>query len=120
MIKMILKKALILSLSLYAFNVAAQTLPGRDGLANQCYDLAEAVDQLVLSQHKKDCVDKLAAAADYIMSAGESIADDAYMDAKRELEDAIYNLQYSELNSCNRYIQISHSKFEAQRIKNSL
>lgn len=118
--KVNLKKALILSVSILSFNVYADILDGNDELAKQCQDLSETVASLVSSQAKSTCAEKLDMASLLIEQAGNAIMESAYQTAKDELNNAIYTLQYAELNSCNRYIQISHSKFEAQKIKNSL
>lgn len=120
MIKMILKKTLILSLPILGFGVNAAIVHDREALAKQCQELSRTVASLVSSQQKSTCVDKLVLASVQIDTAGAFIIDDAIPAAKQHLDDSIYALQYAELNSCNRYIQISHSKFEAQRIKNSL
>lgn len=120
MFKMILKGTLIFTLPVIAFSLFANTLPSKEVLAKQCRELSDVVASLVSSQQKSTCVDKLVMASQEIEVAGEYILDDFYSAAKQELDIAVYTLQYAELNSCNRYIQISHSKFEAQRIKNAL
>ena len=120
MFKMILKGSLILALPVIAFSLYASTSPSKEVLAKQCHELSETVASLVSSQQKSTCVDKLVFASLKIESAGGLILDDFYGPARDELDEAVYTLQYAELNSCNRYIQISHSKFEAQRIKSAL
>lgn len=120
MINMSLKNALLIGLSFLSLSIHADTAASKEALALQCRQLADTVASLVYSQEKKACVEKLALAAMQIENAGDLILNDAYPPAKQELDHAVYTLQYAELNSCNRYIQISHSKFEAQKIKNSL
>lgn len=115
-----LKKALLIGLSFLSLNAYSDTAASKEALALQCRQLADTVASLVYSQEKKACVEKLALAAIQIEDAADFILDDAYHPAKQELDRAVYTLQYAELNSCNRYIQISHSKFEAQKLKNSL
>lgn len=115
-----LKKALILSLSILAFSLNADTLSSKELLAMQCQYLSKTVADLIASQAKNTCVEKIATASFLIEKAGYLILDYAYSSAKKELNHAVYSLQYAELNSCNKYIQISHSKFEAQKIKNML
>ncbi|KTD37569.1 hypothetical protein Lmor_0432 [Legionella moravica] len=116
-----LKGVLILSLSVLALNAhSSNSLDSKEVLAQKCRDLAQSVASLVSSQEKRACEEKLAMASIYIENAGDWIVEDVYSAAKKELDNAVFNLQYAELNNCNRYIQISHSKFEAQRIKNSL
>lgn len=121
MIKMSFRRAIILSFSVLALNANAQnSFESKETLIQRCRDLAQSVASLVSSQDKKACAEKLALASMQIDTAGDWMVDDVYSAAKSELDNAVYTLQYAELNSCNRYIQISHSKFEAQRIKNSL
>lgn len=116
-----LKGVLILGLSALALNaIAHDTFESKDSLLLKCRDLAQSVASLVSSQEKRACAEKLVMASTYIDTAGDWIVEDNYAAAKKELDTAVYNLQYAELNNCNRYIQISHSKFEAQRIKNAL
>ncbi|CAM2960099.1 hypothetical protein [Legionella worsleiensis] len=116
-----LKGVIVLGLSVLAFNAQANhSLEGKDALTQKCRDLAQTVASLVSSQQKRACAEKLMTASTQIDIAGDWIADDFYTAAKKELDNAVFSLQYAELNNCNRYIQISHSKFEAQRIKNSL
>lgn len=117
MISMSFKKAIALILPLLAFNANAAS---KDQLVQQCRDLSSTVASLVSSQQKKACVEKLGMASMNFDVAGDLIVDDYYQAARNELDSAILSLQYAELNSCNRYIQISHSKLEAQRIKNDL
>ena len=119
MINMSFKKFLVLGLFAVSCGTYASDA-NKDILVKQCRDLSDSILSLVSSQGKKSCVEKLGQATLEIESAGDSIIEDNYSTAKEELENAVYSLQYAELNNCNRYIQISHSKFEAQRIKNSL
>lgn len=113
------KKILVLSLLSIAFNTSANTTD-KDLLVQQCRDLSENIISLVSSQGKKTCMEKLADASAQIETAGEFIMDESNSSARQELDSAIFSLQYAELNNCNRYIQISHSKFAAQKIKSSL
>lgn len=120
MINMKLKATLIVCLSVLTLSAFANSTLSKETIIQQCRDLSTTVASLVSSQEKKSCTEKLAQASMQIDIAADWIVDDVYSAAKRELDNAIYTLQYAELNSCNRYIQISHSKFEAQRIKSLL
>lgn len=120
MINMKLKATLIVCLSVLNLSAFANSTLSKETIIQQCRDLSTTVASLVSSQEKKSCTEKLAQASMQIDIAADWIVDDVYSAAKRELDNAIYTLQYAELNSCNRYIQISHSKFEAQRIKSLL
>ena len=120
MINMSLKKTLALSLSILSFNVTACCLISKDLLAKQCHELSDTVTALISSQANSTCVQKLSLASVQIESASSLILQSSSIAAKSELDNAVYALQYAELNSCNRYIEISHSKFEAIRIKNAL
>ena len=115
-----LKKIFILSLSLQSFSIYATSFATNEALAKQCQDLSETVASLVSSQAKTTCAEKLGLASSGIEKAGYLILDYANSTARHELDTAVYSLKFAELNSCKRYIEISHSKFEAQRIKNSL
>ena len=118
MFKMILKRALIYSLPV--LSMSAQSGQSKEFLANQCYELSRVVISLVDSQGKKECIDKLQVASIQMNSAAELIMEDAADAAKQILNNAVAALQYAELLSCNRYILIAHSKFEAQKIKTLL
>lgn len=120
MFKKILRQSVLLSVSVLALSANASPGQNKEILAKQCRELSLTVASLVPSQKKSACVDKLHLASIQISTAGKLILEEANPTAKQELDDAEYTLQYAELNSCNRYIQISHSKFEAQRIKNQL
>lgn len=120
MMQMSLKKTLILTLSILSFSTSAHNLVDKDLLVKQCRDLSETIGLLVSSQGKKSCVEKLGSASVQIEDAGDFIINNDNVSARQELDSAIYSLQYAELNNCNRYMQISHSKFEAQRIKSYL
>lgn len=120
MINMNVKKTLVLSLLTVSLTSNATEPANKDTLAKQCRTLAENIITLVSSQGKKSCMEKLGTASMQIKTAGEFIIEDKVTDAKDGLDKAISALQYAELNNCNRYIQISHSKFEAQKIKNRL
>ena len=114
------KTTILLSLSILTFSVNANILAKHDRLALQCHELSQTVTSLISSQAKSICAEKLGEASMQIENAGYLILDYANSNAKKELEKAVYTLQYAELNSCNRYIQIAHSKFEANKIKSSL
>lgn len=118
MSKMILKSTLILSL--FVFNVHAQSSLDKDFLANQCYDLAHAVTDLVLSQQNTTCVDKLYMASTQMNAAGLLISTNVSDAAKQIIDNAVSALQFAELSGCNRFIQISHSKLEANKLKHLL
>ena len=115
-----LKKALILSLPILSLSVNADILGKKEVLAQQCQELSVTVASLVSSQARVACAERLEMASILIEKAGYLILDYAYSNAKTELTHAVSSLRYAELKSCNRYVQISHSKFEAQKIKNSL
>lgn len=115
-----LKKALVLSLSIISLSSSAGTLTNTYALAIQCQTLSESVAILIAGQAKHACVEKLTSASHLIENSGRLILDGVYVSAKKELDKAIYSLQYAELNSCNKYIQISHSKMEAHKIKHSI
>ena len=119
MVNIHFKKILVLSLFSVSFNTSAAHTD-KDLLVQQCRDLSENIISLVSSQGKKSCVEKLADASAQIETAGELIMDDINSAARQELDSAIFSLKFAELNNCNRYIQISHSKFEAQKIRSSL
>ncbi|WP_298628047.1 hypothetical protein [uncultured Legionella sp.] len=113
-----LKGVLILSLSVLALNANAH-YESKETLIVKSRDLAETIISLVSSQEKKVCVEKLVLASSQIEMAANWMVGDAYFAAKKNLDSAVSALQYAELTTCNRYIQIAHSKFEAQRIKHS-
>lgn len=112
------KKIFILSLLTVSFSTMAHN--DKEYLAQRCKELSENIISLVSSQGKKSCVEKLDTASMYLETAGESILDNNNELAKYQLDTAVFSLQYAELDNCNRYIQISHSKFEAQKIRNAL
>ncbi|CAM4502620.1 MAG: hypothetical protein LEGION0403_FIIPPAGN_02568 [Legionella sp.] len=119
MSKMILKKALILSLfSLSVSSVQAEQ--NKDLIVNRCNDLAKMVKSLVVSQHNPICVDKLALAANQMNVAAALIADDSVDQAKQIIVNAVNDLQFAELTGCSHYIQISHSKVEAIKLRHLL
>nr|WP_229309816.1 hypothetical protein [Legionella pneumophila] len=120
MINMKLKATLIACLSVLTLSSYANSSENKEAILQQCHDLASTVASLVSSQAKKTCAEKLVIASIHIDTAADWVVEDVYSAAKQELDNAIYSLQYAELNSCNRYIQISHSKLEAQRIKSLL
>lgn len=118
MVNLHLKRILILGLLTVSFNTNAHT--DKDLLMQRCRDLSENIVSLVYSQGRQSCVEKLGLASMQVEAAGEWIMTDNSDSAKQELDNAIFSLQYAELSSCNRYIQISHSKLEAQKIRNLL
>ncbi|CAM3036522.1 Uncharacterised protein [Legionella steigerwaltii] len=118
MFKMTLKKALILSLPVFSMNV--QSGPSKEFLANQCYELSRVIISLADSQEKKVCINKLHMASVQMSTAAYLIMEDSSDVAKEILNNAVGALQYAELLSCKQYVQISHSKFEAQKIKTLL
>lgn len=119
MVNMHLKKIVALGLISVCLNSSAANID-KDLLAQQCRDLSENILSLVSSQGKKACVEKLDSASAEMESAGEQILVDNNTLAKQDLENAIVSLQYAQLNNCNRYIQISHSIFIAQKIRSAL
>lgn len=120
MIKVILKKALILSLPVIAFSVFADGITKKEFLAKQCGDLSRTIASLVSSQQNNVCIDKLVIASTAIDKAGPFILAEDIQAAKQQLSNSIFSLQYAELTSCNQYIYISHSKYEANKIRKSL
>ncbi len=116
MVNLYLKRILTLGLVTIAFNTQAFT--DKELLIHRCRNLSENIMSLVSSQVRTSCVEQLNAASILIEAASAWIALDHNSSAKEELEQAIFSLQYAELNTCNQYIQISHSKFEAHKIKN--
>lgn len=118
MIKIHVKNCLVLSLFTVSLNTHA-ALIDKAGIAQHCHDLSENIISLLSSQVKSSCVEKLSNASFKINIAADLIANNSTKSAKKELEEAISSLQYAELNNCNRYIQIVHSKFEAIKIRNS-
>ena len=113
-----LKNILILGLLTLSINTNAST--DKEFLMQRCRDLSENVISLISSQGRKACVEKLGSASIQIETAGDLIMTDESNSARQVLDQAIYSLQYAELSNCSRYIQISHSKFEAQKIKSLL
>jgi len=118
MYKLILKSALVLSLPVLSANAQAQL--SKEFLANECHQLSEVVSSLVASQQNGTCIDKLYSASMQMNTAAEMILGDSNFVAKQIMDNAVFALQYAELNGCNRYIEISHSKFEAHKLKNLL
>ncbi|KTD57966.1 hypothetical protein Lsai_1488 [Legionella sainthelensi] len=118
MFKMILKKSLICSLILFSMN--AQSELSKEFLANQCYQLSHVLVSTSEKQHRQQCIDKLHMASMQVNTAAALIMEDEPNSAKGMLNNAVADLQYAELLSCNQYIQIVHSKFEAQKIKTLL
>jgi hypothetical protein len=119
MVTMHLRKIVILGFISASLNINAANID-KDLLAQQCRDLSENILSLVSSQGKKSCVEKLDSASAQMEMAGEQIMIDNNTLAKQELENAILLLQHAQLNNCNRYIQISHSIFTAQKIRSAL
>ena len=115
---MILKKALMLSLIL--LSMSAQADYNKEFVANRCNELAQTVTTLVSSQHNPICVDKLYLASMQMNTAAALILEDSIQAAKQIINNAISSLQYAELSSCKHYVQISHSKLEANKLKHLL
>ncbi|HHF7375237.1 hypothetical protein [Legionella bozemanae] len=118
MIKIISKRALIFSLLVFSMNVQAG--PSKEFLANQCYELSRVITSLADNQEKNVCSNKLHMASVQTSTTAFLIMEDSPDLAKEILNNAVAALQYAELLSCKHYIQISHSKFEAQKIKTLL
>lgn len=118
MFNMILKRALIVSMPVFGANADAGI--SKELLANHCYELSETVTSLVASQQKSTCIDKLYTASMQMHTAAELILDDSSSVARPIMDNAVFALQFAELNGCNRYIQISHSKLEANKLKRLL
>lgn len=115
-----LKNVLMCSLSVLSVGASAQDLASKDYLISQCRTLSQSISYLVERQNKVICMQQLNLASTQVAEAGDLIVDDAYLFAKKSLDNAVSTLQYSALGNCNQYIQISHAKSEAQRIKGSL
>ena len=121
MIYISLRKAFVFPLLLCAWSVnAGLQIPSPELLIKQCRDLSMKISTLVKGQKKGECIDKLDLASSQMNLAGERISAENYPFARKELASAIYALQYAELSVCNYYIQISHSKLEAKKIRQSL
>lgn len=118
MISLSLKKMFTLSLFALTFNTYAAM--DKELLIQHCRDLSKNINALISSQARSFCIEQLSVAAIKIDVAAHSIALDNKSLAKEELEQSVLSLHYAELNTCNRYIQISHSKFEAHKLKNLL
>ncbi|KTD62947.1 hypothetical protein Lsan_1607 [Legionella santicrucis] len=118
MFKMILKRSLVCSLILFSMN--AQSELSKEFLANQCHQLSHVIISTLEKQNRKQCMDKLYRASIQVNTAAVLIMGDEPNSAKGMLNNVVADLQYAELLSCNQYIQIVHSKFEAQKIKTLL
>lgn len=118
MFKLTLKRALILSLPVLSMTVHSG--PNKEFLANRCYELSRAVISLADNQEKKVCINKLYMASVQMSTSALLIMEDSSDLAKEILNNAVAALQYAELLSCKQYIQISHSKFEVQKVKTLL
>lgn len=118
MSKMILKKALLFSL--FPLSMSTHAEPGKEFLANRCSELAKTVTSLVASQHNPACIDKLDTASTQMNVAASLIMSESPSQAKPLIDDAISALQFAELTGCNQYIQISHSKLEANKLRHLL
>lgn len=116
MFKLILKRALFCSLPLFCLSNAQAMHPNKEALAFQCRAISQSVSELIASQVKEPCVDKLLLSSYHLNTSSEYLLDEEDDIAKEELLEAIYDLQYAELYNCKRYIQISHAKFETQKI----
>lgn len=109
------KRALICSLILCSVN--AQSGLSKEFVANQCDDLSHVIISISEKQNKKRCIDKLYRASLQLDTAAVLIIDDESNAAKELLNHAVANLYHAELLSCKQYIQITHSKTEAQKIR---
>lgn len=121
MFRMNIKGIFILSLSWCILNTSAYcSIRNKEALTEKCLYLSQNVSLLMMSQKKKTCIEKLSQAVLHIDQAADAITEERYKTAKKELTEAVYFLQFAELNNCNQYIRISHAKFEAQNIKNNI
>ncbi len=98
----------------------AQSGQSKEFLANQCQELSRVIISTSQKQDKKQCIDKLYMASIQVDTAAVLIIEDEPNAAKEILNNAVADLQYAELLSCKQYIQIAHSKYEAQKIKTLL
>lgn len=116
-----IKGIFILSLFWCGLNTSVYSgVANKETLPQKCMHLSQDVYALILNQDKKSCIEKLTQASTQIDQAAEWIAEEIYTTAKSELSKAVYLLQFAELNNCHRYIQITHAKFETQKIKRKL
>lgn len=116
-----IKGIFILSLFWCLVNTSAYSgVINKEALLQKCHYLSQNVYALVANQDKKSCIEKLSQASIQIDQAAEWIKAEVYLTAKSELSKAVYLLQFSEFNNCHRYIQISHAKREAQKIKRKI
>lgn len=100
--------------------MSAKSEVNKEFLANKCYELSYAIISASENQDKKQCINKLYMASIQVGTAAVLIMGDEADPAKEILNNAVADLQYAELLSCSQYVQIAHSKFEAQRIKSLL
>jgi hypothetical protein len=114
-----LKKVLVLALLAASLNGYA-IQEDKDRLVQQCRNLAESLFTLVASQGRSSCLEKLGTASAELESAGQWIIKANNASAKQELENAIQALHYAQLDNCKRYIDITHSKYTAQKIRSYL
>ena len=117
MFKIILKRALIFSLPVLSMNAHSDSI--NESIANKCYELSKVVISLANDQEKMTCTNKLYLASTQMSTAAFLIGQESTQEVKQILNNAISALQYAELLNCKQYILISHTKFEAQRIKTS-
>jgi hypothetical protein len=115
-----LKQVVFLALLLLNWGANALNLCSKETLVQECRALELSVSALVPSQEKMVCTEELMFAADKLKDAAHWINEGTYIKARLVLDQAISLLYYAELNACNQYVQIAHSKLAAIRIRNAL
>lgn len=118
MSKRILRQVLILNL--FAFTAFTQAGQSKEYVVKQCYELAQTITTLVTGQPNPTCVDKLFLASGQMNTACTMVSGDSAETAKAFIDNSFYALQYAQFNGCNHYIEISHSKLEAHKLKHLL
>lgn len=116
----VFKSALFLGLCVVSAAANTHVFLGQSAFFLQCKALSKKVASLVPQQKQALCVEQLILASTEIDIAANHLLDGEVQAAKEALAHSVFILQYAALNSCSQYIQISHSKFEANQIKNSL
>lgn len=116
----ILKSALCLGLCMVSAAANTHVFWDQSAFFLQCKALSKKVASFVPQQKQAFCVEQLILASTEIDMAANHLLDGEMQAAKEALAHSVLTLQYAALNSCRQYIQISHSKFEANQIKNSL
>jgi hypothetical protein len=115
--KIILK---VFPLGLFILSMSAQAQYSKEFLANCCVKLAQTVTTLGSSQNNSICIDKLHLASKQINTAARLILEEDTESARQNISEAIHSLRYAELSNCQQYIQISHSKLEARKLRELL